>query len=338
MRHLLAALLFPTKLLHARPTGRYLGSEPNTAEHSHTSDDFFVDTDLQKLWDTVPSSNPHSLPQMAVLDHAHVGQPGSSALAPFQHATGPAGGHQGAYSPPSHHHTGTPVASKSDSSSTHAGSSWSINDLHLLSPMRWDSPPLVAAPDRDHVGHSAPSILEPASKRLKKDGDAKLAPPHDRSKIPVGHELQGSNAHAGPSWMPSSNHLGPSEHVLASSATSSPTHAPQSSSKRLAIRKILLPAEEWKKAGLTMTEEAKPLDVQASLDRIRSKFTNSKEISLRSSVLKTAVASIAHGCTSKPQYIACMKDKYGEDLVKWHSKSLGRIINNDMMKKGTYPW
>ena len=273
MRHLLVAtLLYSVSVLYAFPTGRYLGSDPNSPTHSHASDDIFVDDYLQSLWDAAPSTSYHSPPRIAAPDDAHAGQPGSSP------------------------------------------------------------PPQMPVRDHSHEGHSAPNALEPASKRLKKQHTLHPPPQHQTDAQVVSK----SDALSGSSWTPSRHTLGSQKYVLASSHTAFPASAPQRSTKPRATRKKQQPAEQWKKAGLPMTEEAKPHDVHASLFMIHSNFKNNKETSLRSSVITAAMASVAHGCTSKPQYIACMKRKYGEDLLRLHSKSLGRIINKDMKEKGTY--
>ena len=337
-----AALLFSAKLLDALPTGRYMGSGPKSAAPLHADDDIFVDEGLQNLWSTAPSPYPHPLPQMAAPFRAHASQPLASALMPIEHATGQVGLLHATHSPTSQHHTEKQVFSRSDGSSTHSGSSWSLSDLHLLSPIRWDSPPstsqhsppLMPAPDHSHMGHSAPSISEPASKRLKKHQAVSSPHPHHHTSAPVVPASYGSSTGGGPT--PSSRHIGSHDHALASSTATSPPHAPQVSPKPLATKKSVQFADKWKKAGITLTEEANPLDVQASLATIRSMFKGTKETSLRGSVLRTAVASVADGCTSKAQYIKCMNEKYGKDLVNSHTYALGRIINNDMKDKGTY--
>ena len=48
------------------------------------------------------------------------------------------------------------------------------------------------------------------------------------------------------------------------------------------------------------------------------------------------MASIGGGCTSRSQYLDCIKEKYGPELVISQSKALGRFIKNDMKDKGTY--
>ena len=136
--------------------------------------------------------------------------------------------------------------------------------------------------------------------------------------------------------MLSTKHPGSQEHKLASSDIISPAHAPQRSPRLLATIKAQQLADEWKQAGLRMTEEATPLDVHASLDRIHSKFRSNRQISLRSSILKTAVASVADGCTSESHYTSCLKAKYGRDLVEKHDVALRRFISMDMKDRGTY--
>ena len=233
--------------------------------------------------------------------------------------------------PPSHHHTDPPVVAQSDGASAHSELSWSLSDIEPLSPVRWDAPPLsfqhslppMSASDHADTGHSAPSIAEPVSKRLKKYHDANFVPRRRRSDLPYRLKRVGLSTQAGPSQTPSTDNT-------------SPTYAPQSSSARLAARLKRQPADEWKKAGLAMTEEAKPLDVKAALEEVNSKGGINRSRMLRSSILQTAVATVRNGCTTKSDVIQCMKEKYGENLVKLHDKALGRIINKNTKDKGTY--
>ena len=310
MRYLLASLLSSAALLAALPTGRYLGSELNTTPHLHNSDDIFVDEDLQALWDAAPSFNHHSLPGLAALNHEQMGKTASSPLVPVSHPAG----HQTAYSPPPRHPADTQFVSTSGASSTHEGPRRSSHHLgppnvhNLPQPSSHYSTPRLAAPDHAHVGHSTPSIEQPTSKRLKKKQAATLPPPpHHHTFAPAVSE--------------------------SSNDATTPTRTPQGSAKPRATRKKLQPAEEWKKAGLPMTEEAHPHDVHASLDMIQSRFTYNREKSLRTSVLSTAMATIADGCTSRHQYLHCMDNKYGKDLVQSHRYALGRIITKKVESK-----
>ena len=340
MRHLLAALVVSAKLLNAVPTGRYLGSESHSTAPLHAYKGVFEDQDLQELWHSTPSSSPHSAPWMAASSPARMGHSAHSALSPAQHAAGQVGVHH--LSPPDHH-TCAPVVFGSDGASAHSELSWSLSDIEPLSPIRWDDPPLsfqhslpqMPATNHADTGHSAPSIVVPAPKRLKKHHAATLPPPHLQTPTPVVvPESYQPSTHGGPT--PSSRHLGSHEHVLASSTTASTAHAPQSLPNSHATRKKGQLARKWKKAGLTMTGEAKPLDVHASLDEISTKYGPDRQIRLRGSILKAAVASVADGCTSKSQYIKCVSEKYGNGLMDNHRIALGRIIKKDMKDRGTY--
>ena len=359
MSYLLAALFLSARLLDAQPTGRYMGSEVNSAAPSHASDDVIVDADLQKLWDSAPSSSHHSPPRKAALDDKHVGNKAPSTLVPTQRAAGQQRRQYTASSPAHHHHTNKQVASKSDGSSTHSGSNLSLSDLHLLSPMRWDSspspsqqsPPRAAAPEHAHMGHSvtsaqvpgdhptgqahsAPSIPEPASKRLKKHHAAILPPPHHHTFPPVVLESHGSGTHAGPSWIPSSHQQGlHDQRLIATAATlrgASNVPSPMSPPTKLKSSRL-------SRSGLSVTPKAHPKEVENALRFVHDSYTpgGNAQIQYRTSILKMAVASVAEGCTSIAHYRKCIDQKYGEGLMKSHHAALGRIIQKDMETKAT---
>ena len=332
MRYLVAArvvapLLSSAMLLAALPSGRYMGSDHNIAAPLHASDDVFVDEHLQKLWDAAPPSHYHSPPRMAALNLAQTVHSAPNTLEPVEHLIGHAAVHHTAHSPP-HHHSDSPPVSESYGSSPNGESSWSISDLHLLSPMQWDSPPSsrqhsplrMAAPDHEHTGGSGSSAFEPASKRVKKHHAV---------------DSQGPGTDAQSSWSPPGHHLGsPKQRSTATAA------APRSTPKALPKTYPLMKSNqlELPKLGLTVTAKAHPQEVEEALHaaNVRLKPKSKLQKVHRTSILRMAVTSVSDGCTNKLQYIECMKEKYGKHLVKSHNISLGRWINKDMKDKGTF--
>ena len=359
MMHLLAALLFFARLLDALPTGRDLGLEHTVPpSHHHTnppvvaqsdgasahSESSWSLSDIESLspvqWETPPYSKQHS-PSPLIShspsgirtpdpDHTLAGHSSPSTLVRVQHARGQVGV---LHSPPIQHYTESPVASNSDS--THAGSSWSLSDLHLLSPIQWDSPPSsrpqspphMPAPSNLHVkGNSALRLLEPASKRLKKHHPANSSPRHRPTFPPVVSESHGSSTDSRLSRSSSNHHLGSHEQEVAyiNNGNVAPTIKPPTELKPWTLPKL----------GLTVTAKAHPHEVENALHVVQDRYKPGNVQSRhRISILRTAVASIADGCTSKSQYIKCMKEKYGADLVGRHHMPLGRIIKKDMDEK-----
>ena len=84
--------------------------------------------------------------------------------------------------------------------------------------------------------------------------------------------------------------------------------------------------------GLTVTAEAHPKEVQNALCAIHGVYTQGRSTPSRhrASILKMAVASVAEGCTSVPQYRRRLEDKYGKDMVETYHVPLRRIIKNDL--------
>ena len=359
MRNLFAAFLFSVELLYALPTGRHMGSELSTpSPHHHTglpdvpdsdgssthSASSWSISDLHLLspmqWDSPSYSDQHSPLQMAVTDHVQVSSNARSALVSDEHAAGHVSLH---HSPPLHHLTGASVASESDGSSTQSASSWTHSDLHLVAQMLRNSspsssrhsPPQLRATDSAHVGHSAPIIVEPASKRLKKHHDAKSPPPHHHSDPPFGLEWTRPSTQKGPSQSPSGHSLGSHEHELASinaaqalERTDSvpPTRSPPTKLKPLKLPRLPLP----------VTVSALPHEVENALHAAQAHLVGHQQARHQSSILKTAMASVADGCTSRTQYLNCMRQKYGFNLVEKHHPTISRIIRDDMKAKGTF--
>ena len=90
------------------------------------------------------------------------------------------------------------------------------------------------------------------------------------------------------------------------------------------------------KSGLKVTAEAHPHEVENAISAAQAHFEGKQEAKHRNSILRTALASVADGCTRRPQYMNCMRQKYGSDLVEKHHPALIRLIRDDMKAKGTY--
>ena len=187
----------------------------------------------------------------------------------------------------------------------------------------------MVATNHAHMDHSAPSILERASKRLKQHHIVNSPPPHRHASTPIVSELKGSSADSVSTQSPSGHVLGSQEHESFSIHGIVPLTMNQTRN----LKSLELP-----KLGLTVTAKAHPQEVEEALHaanallKPKTKFQRVHQ----GSILKTAVASISDGCTTKSQYFNCMKEKYGENLLNSHAYALGRFIEEDMKGKETH--